>query len=197
MNEANREFRKRLLRAEPVTPALQERYHKELEAMFEKKLIGVRRWVWLGAAIMGLGFAVGFGTLAVVLPADFPWSGRLIFAAGALFGIGFGLLGLKVFRRGSLDLKFDSWAYSGMAWGLPVFVVTVAMVSAPDSTVGLRMVLSGLVFLVMGAVFLIRHVLEQSELKTREKLLEIECRLADLTDGVNRQQHLPPTSPAV
>jgi hypothetical protein len=194
MNEANRAFRKRLLDAEQVTPALRERYHKELQAMLEKRLSGVRRWVWLAAAIMGWGFAVGFGTLAVAMPADFPWPGRLIFAAGALFGIGFGLLGLKVFWRGSLDLKSDSGAYSGMAWGLPVLVVTVAMVSAPENDVGLRMILSGLVFLVMGAVFLIRHVIEQSELKTREKLLDIEYRLAELADRMPSQPPLPPNS---
>lgn len=194
MNKPNRVFRERLLDAEQVTPALKERYHKELQPMLEKQLAGMRRWIWLGVAVMGLGFAVGFGTLAVVLPSDFPWSGRLIFAAGALFGIGFGLLGLKVFRRGSLDLKFDTWAANGMAWALPVLVATVAMVAAPDNVVGLRMILSGLVFLVMGAAFLIRHVVEQSELKTREKLLEIEYRLVELADCIKPEEPLPPSS---
>jgi len=33
-------------------------------------------------------------------------------------------------------------------------------------------------------VVLIRHVIEQSELKTREKLLEVEYRLAELTETV-------------
>jgi hypothetical protein len=193
MNEANRVFRERLLDAEQVTPALKERYHKELQAMLEKQLSGMRRWVWLGSAIMGLGFAVLFGTLAVVAPEELPWWGRLVFAAGALFGIGWGLLGLKVFRRGSLDLKFDAWAASGMTWGLPVLMVTVAMVFAPDNVVGLRMILSSLVFLVMGAAFLIRHVIEQSELKTREKLLEIEYRLAELTDRMMPERPQPPT----
>jgi hypothetical protein len=162
--------------------------------MFDKKRSGMRRWVWPGSAIMGLGFAVLFGTLAIILPAEFPWPGRLIFAARALFGIGFGLLGLKVFRRGAIDLKFDSWAYSGMAWGLPVLVVTVAMVAAPDNIVGLRMILSGLVFLVGGAVFLIRHVVEQSELKTRERLLEIEYRLVELTERLKPEGPMGPTS---
>ncbi|MGA2066705.1 MAG: hypothetical protein ABSG86_17140 [Thermoguttaceae bacterium] len=196
MNETNRVFRQQLLDAEQVTPALKDRYHKELQAMLEEQLTGMRRWIWLAAAIMGLGFAVGFGTLAVVAPAEFPWWWRLVFAVGALFGIGFGLLGLKVFRRGALDLKRDSWAYSGTAWAIPVLVVTVAMVSAPENVVGLRMILSGLVFLVMGAVFLIRHVVEQSELKTREKLLEIEYRLAELADRIQLERPMPPTSRA-
>jgi hypothetical protein len=196
MNEANRVFRERLLDAEQVTPALKERYHKELQAMLEKRLSGMRRWGWLGSAIMGWGFAVLGGTLAVVAPAEFPWWGRLIFATGALFGIGWGVLGLKVFRRGSVDLKFDTWAASGMAWALPLLVVIVAMVSAPDNVAGLRMILSGLVFLVMGAAFLLRYVIEQSELKTREKLLEIEYRVAELTDRMKSERPLPPTSQA-
>ena len=196
MNESDRVFRERLLDAEQVTPALKERYHEELQAMFEKQLSGMRRWCWLGSAIMGLGFAVGFGTLAVVAPAEFPWWWRLVFAVGALFGVGWGLLGLKIFRRGSLDLKSDAWAANGMAWAIPVLVVTVAMLSAPDNVVGLRMILSSLIFLVMGAVFLIRHVVEQSELKTREKLLEIEFRLAELTDRMKPERPLPPTSQA-
>jgi hypothetical protein len=131
---------------------------------------------------MGAGFAVLFGTLAVVAPADFPWWGRLGFGAGALFGVGWAVLGIRVFGRGSLDLKFDAAAYAGMSWGLPVVIVTLAMVSAPDDLIGLRMILCALVFLVGGAVFLLRHVIELSELKTREKLLAIEYRLAELAE---------------
>ena len=72
-------------------------------------------------------------------------------------------------------------------------MVTVCMVFAPENTVGLRMILSSLVFLLMGAVFLIRHVVEQSELKTREKLLEIEYRLAELADRIKPERPSPPT----
>ena len=165
MNEANRGFRQQLLAAEQVTPALEEHYHKELQAMFDKKLSGTRRWVWLGSTILGLAFAVGFGTLAVVVPAEFPWWGRLTFAAGAASESG----GLCLASRSSGEarsiLKFDTAAANGMTWGLVVLMVTVCMVFAPENTVGLRMILSGLVFLVMGAVFLIRHVVEQSELR--------------------------------
>ena len=181
----NESFRDRLLKTEQVTPALKERHDTEIQAMLEKKVTGIRRWVWLGSAVMGAGFAVLFGTLAVIAPAELPLTGRIAFAAGALFGIGWAVLGLRVFRRGSINLKTDSGAATGMAWGFPVILVTLFMVSAPDSIVGLRMIICGLVFLVLGAVFLMRHVIEQSELKTREKLLEIEYRLAELAETMN------------
>ncbi|MBN1909044.1 MAG: hypothetical protein JW818_04835 [Pirellulales bacterium] len=178
----NNSLRDQLLRMEQVTPALKERYDKEIQAMLEKRVTGIRRWAWLGSAVMGVGFTVLFGTLAVITPAEFPLAGRIGFVAGALFGIGWAILGWRVFRRSSINLKIDSGAAAGMAWGLPVILLTLFMVSAPDSIVGLRMIISGLVFLVMGLAFLLRHVVEQSELKTREKLLEIECRLAELAE---------------
>ena len=50
----------------------------------------------------------------------------------------------------------------------------------------------GLVFLVMAAMFLLRNIIEQSELMATEKLLEIEYRLAELTEAVKTQR---PTTP--
>ena len=98
--------------------------------------------------------------------------------------MGWAFLCFKIWRRGAIDLKVDAGIYTGLAWGLPVFLVTMFMVWAPNDLAGLRMILSGLVFLVMGAVFLIRNVVEQSELKTREKLLEVEYRLAELAEAM-------------
>ena len=188
MKSSNQGFRERLLKMEKVTPALKERYEKEVHAMLEKQLTGVRRWVWLGSAVLGLGFAALFGTLAVITPAEFPVYGRVGFAVGALFGIGWAILGIKVFQRGSLDLKKDTWAATGMSWGLVVFLATWFMLFAPDSIAGLRMILFGLVFLVMGVAFMLRQVVDQAELKTREKLLEIEYQIAELAEIVKPQE---------
>ena len=65
-----------------------------------------------------------------------------------------------------------------------MFLVTMFLVWAPDNITGLRMILSGLVFLVAGAVFLLQNTIAQAELKSREKLLEIEYRLAELTEAL-------------
>jgi hypothetical protein len=183
-------FRDGLLKAEQTTPSLKQKYEREMQNMLEKKLAGIRRSVWLAQAIAGLAFAVLFGTLAVMLPTGFPWPGRLGLAGGALFGIGWSILGIRVFQRGSLNLKIDTGAAASLSWCLPVFLVTIFMVWAPDSIAGLRMILSGLVFLVLGAVFLIRHVIERSELNAREKLLEIEYRLAELTESLKTDRPL-------
>ena len=141
---------------------------------------------------MGIAFTILFGTLAIIVPTGLPLSGRLIFAVGALFGIGWAILGIRIFWRKSMNLRTDTAAATGMAWVLVVIVATFAMVTAPDTIVGLRMIVCSLVFLVMGGLFLMRHVIEQSELKTREKLLEIEYRLAELATTVKPERPVSP-----
>jgi ATP/ADP translocase len=72
-----------------------------------------------------------------------------------------------------------------MVWGFAVLMVIMFMVMAPlapDRIVGLWLSVFGVVLLIIGAVFLIRHGIAQSELRTREKLLEIEYRLAELVE---------------
>lgn len=152
--------------------------------MIEKKLKGVRRWVWLVAAIAGVAFTLFSAYMAWSMPADFPWLARLGLAMGIPFGIGWTVLGARVFRRGSLNLKIDTGLATALTWVLSVFLATIFMVVAPNSIVGLRMILSGVVFLVSGAVFLIGHMIQQSDLRSREKLLEIELRLAELAEGL-------------
>jgi hypothetical protein len=54
------------------------------------------------------------------------------------------------------------------------------------SRTSVRMTLLGLVFLVGAGVLLLRTVVEQSELKTREKLLELQYEMAELKEAMRR-----------
>ena len=184
MSEANHSFRDRLLELEPVTPALKDRYEKEIQAMFNKPLTGVRRWSWFVGAVGSAGLAVVIGAVALLAPNEFPVYARITFVIGVLFAIAWTVLGLRVFKRGSINLKTDTAMYYGMAWALPVIMLTLFMMFAPNDLVGLRMITNGIVFLIMGAAFLLRGVVERSELQTREKLLEIEYRIAEIEELV-------------
>jgi len=160
--------------------------------MLEQKLTGWRRGIWLAAAIVSLAFAVWFGTLAVTLPPQFPLWGRLGFASGAVFSVLWAVLGIRVFRRGSLNLKIDTATVAGLSWVFPVLLVTFMLVGAPDNLTGLRMIASGLVCLIMGAVFLIGGMVQQAELRTRERMLQIEYRLAGLAEALGTPNSEPP-----
>ena len=184
MNDLTPRFRERLLEMERVTPALKEHYARELQAMYEKQLTGFRRWSFLIAGIAGIGFAIGFGVMAVMMPPGFPLLGRLTFAAGALFGVGWAVLGFRVFRRGRLNMKIDNaWALR-MGAALPLLVAIALMASAPETIGGLRMAISGVFWFVFAAIFMIHYVIDRSTLETREKLLEIELRLAELSERI-------------
>ncbi len=160
--------------------------------MLERRLTGIGRWLWLGSAVMSVVFAVLLGVLAVVPPAEeVPLPARMGPAAGVLFCVGFAILSLRIFWRGSMDLKFDTSMIIGMVWAFVVLTVvmfSIMSLLAADRITGLWMMMFGLVLMVVGTVFLLRHVIAQSELRTREKLLEIEYRLAELAETLKPEK---------
>jgi hypothetical protein len=188
MTEGERRFRDALVAQEPVTPSLKQKHERELQAMMEKKVDGVRRWGWLVSGVWGGGVALLFAGLAIGLPAEFPAWSRAGFALGALAGLVWMALGIKVFRRGAIDLKVDTLIASGMAWGLPLALAVIYMMAAPEDLNGLRMIVSAQVYLLIGAVFLVQYLIERSERNTREKLLEIEYHLAELAEAAQAKQ---------
>lgn len=190
VNESPNSFRDRLLQAEQVSPAHKEKYDKEVREMLEQKLTGARRLAYIGSAAIGIGFALLFGTLAIIVPKGFPIAGRFIFAMGAIFGLAWAVFAGGIVRKGVINLKTDPTAMAGMSWGLCVIVVTVLMLAQrdfPDPITGVSALVIGLIFLVMAAVFMIFNRIDQAGLKTREKLLEIEYRLADLAEEMAKK----------
>ena len=194
MNDIRKRFGEQLLEAEQVTPSLKERYDMQMQAMFEKPVRGARKLAWIGSTAMGIGFLILFGTMAILVPPEFPVLGRIGFALGALFGLIWAIFGVRILQKGVIDLRFHPRAAAGMGWAFTVILVILAMLLAgrhPDSIVGVQMILIGLVFLVMAAVFMIFARIEQSELRTREKLLEIELRLAELSEAKEAERESP------
>jgi hypothetical protein len=179
----NDNFRERLLAQEQTTPALKERYDEEVRAMLEQR---ISRRACLGFMVMSVVFAVLLAVLAIIPPlAEVPLLVRIPPAVGVPFCVGFAIFFLRVLRRGSFDLKSDASFFIGMIWLLVVLTVAMFMVVsllAQDKFVGLWLSVFSVVILVIGAVFLIRHGITRSELRIREKLLEIEYRLAELAE---------------
>lgn len=191
MSETTRDFRERLLKAEQPNLAYKERYEKRVQAMLDKKLTTPMKWAWIGSGILGVGFAVVFGTMAIVVPGEFPIWGRIIFAAGAVFGLAWVGLAGWIVKRGTVNLRTCPTAAAGMAWCVALFAVVLAMLMSgtlPDPVKGVQIVVNGLVFLLLAAVFMIFNRVDQAELKTREKLLEIESRLAEMAEAVAKKR---------
>jgi len=178
-----------LLGIEQWDPIYQERYRKELQKMLEKKLTGARRWVYIFWIALGVGCTILFGTVAIIAR-ELPLLARFGFVAGAFFGLAWACLAGSIVKRGVFDLKAHPKAMAGLSWGFAVILVTLLMLIGdrlPDAIKGVQMVVNGLVFLVMGAVFMILNQTNQAELRTREKLLEIELRLAEIAEKISEK----------
>lgn len=187
MNDETRPLSERLIRCEKPTPALREQYQKEIDAMFEKKLGKWGRRMWAFWTVFGLAQAVLFATVAVLTYGELPPWATAGFGLGVLFALGFAAVAGRIAWTGRLQLTKQPPAMVGLMWVFIVLYVTLLMVFAPESMVGLRMLVTGLVFLLMAAVFLLAGRTEQAELRTKEKLLEIEYRLADLAEQLKQK----------
>jgi choline-glycine betaine transporter len=190
MNKSNNTFRDKLLDMEIPTPALKEKYEREVQAMVEKKLTGLRKLGTVVSLVMGLGFFVLFGTLAVIVPKEFPLWGRAIWAVGSVFGLTFAGLAVLVLKKGTVNLKTDDMAMAGLGWGFIVIMATITLVFSgqlPDRTIAIKMLVSLLIFEVAAAVGLLKAIIERSEVKTREKLLKIEYHLAEISEKIDKK----------
>ncbi|MBI1389910.1 MAG: hypothetical protein GC154_15830 [bacterium] len=181
MNESS--LRERLLEAEPMSAPLREQYEKELQTMLTQTLTPMKRAAYYAAsAFTALQFVL-FTCVAVMAPAELPMLARLSFIGGALACAVWTFYGFRVARRGTMNLKRDPDVLVGIVWGVVVLVTTVSLMlgmGMQDAAQGGRMILSALVFLVMGGLFMTQRMIERSELKVREKLLELELRVAEL-----------------
>jgi hypothetical protein len=144
--------------------------------MIQKQLTRAQRWCWGALSVVSILFAIIFAINAAIAPIDFPIGARLGFVAGVVFSLAFAVIAFRVYKHGFITYA-DSGAYSSLAWILPTIFVTLAMIYAPDNLLGLRTIICGFVFLLMGAVFLLRHAVEQSEARLREKLAELEKQI--------------------
>jgi hypothetical protein len=155
--------------------------------MIQKQLTRAQRWCWGALSGISILFAIIFAVQAATAPIGFPLPARLGFVAGVVFSLAFAVIGFRVYRQRFITLT-DTGAYSSLAWILPTIFVTLAMLYAPDNLLGLRTIICGFVFLLMGAVFLLRNVVEQSEARLREKLTELEKQLSQFRAEIGKSR---------
>ncbi len=190
-NKSNQSFCDQLLEKEQLNPSYKEKYEKEVKAMIEHKLTGIKKLSHIIALIMSLGFVILFGTLAVVVPKELPILARLGFVVGAIFGLIWVVILIRILKKGVLNLKTDSKFMAGITWVFVVIMMTLFLLIGgknPNSVASVFMVVYGIVFLIGAAAGLINTVIQQSELNTREKLLEIEYHLAEISEQLKKKQ---------
>ncbi len=190
MSNGKDKFRDRLVKAERVTPSLREHYNREVRNMFEKKLTPLHKWGMAALVALMLGQAGVFG-YAFFAASELPALGRMSFALGVAFALAFAALLIRAIRRGGYNAKTDANAMTGLVWVFIILMITIFMLLAgqmEDTLRGIQMVLNGMVFLIIfGVVGFLQNSINQTHLKTQEKLLEIEYRLAEIGELLSKK----------
>lgn len=184
----SQEFRDKLIGAEPENPHLRAEYEKRMAAMLEGPLQWPRRAGLLFATLVSVAAAV----LCAVLAVRFRHGPAVVLegmAVGAAFGIVGAFIAVRILLRGVYHRRRDSVAQANLIWIFIVLLqITFMEADALYPRDGVRMTVFGLVFLIFAAVLLLRTVVEQCELRTREKLLEMQYELAGLRESLAKAE---------
>ena len=171
----------RLLALEPEEPALRAEYERRLNMMLEIPLSPVRRTgtvvVMVAAAAMAVLFAALLATESV------PWKTRSAFGIGLLFAAAWVAYAVRILRRGKYHRRTDPTTAANMAWAFSVVTAVAFALLTPHKD---PFVIFGFLFVLPAAVILLRTVTEQSEMRTQERLLELEYKLARLTEMLEK-----------
>ncbi|MBC8877121.1 MAG: hypothetical protein H8E44_47440 [Planctomycetes bacterium] len=187
MTDDRHKFSDRLIQCEAPTPVLYGKYRKEITMMLEKELSPLGRVAWIFWAVFGLAQAILFGYIAVISYGDLPLYGTVGFGAGVVFGLAFGSLAGWTAWTGRINLRTQGPAMAKLVGGLAILMAILALAFPTDSDVRIRMIVSLLPFLVIAAVIILTSHTEQAELRTKEKLLEIEYRIAELGEHLQQR----------
>lgn len=185
MNESQQKFRERLLDAEKSLPT--EKYRNAMAELQERKLSATQRITITVVSAGALAVAVYMGWLAIVPPGRLPMIARLGLAFGVLCSLAVGGLAARVARRGVMKRKVDPGLVTGIIFvDLVIFatLMLILMGQVPDAAKRVEIGSSAILFFGMGCMFLIVSKMEQMELRTTEKLLEIELQVQQLAEEV-------------
>jgi len=197
MSRERMNLRDSLLAQERVSPELESKYKEELNKMFTEKLStpktigtfilsGLR--LLIGLAEIGLGLfdrIPGFGLVNIPSPIGIPFILRFLLVAVGLFLILMSLKGLLLVRRGEMDrsrdVKHMAWLKASLGYTAAILTMVGGFIEH-NYQVTLILFAMSLIFLVISSLPLLFAKINQADLDTRQKLLEIELRLASLDE---------------
>ena len=189
MNAKPNSLGQRLLAVEPLSPDSRQQLEQELSHMFQRELTTTRRTFFGAVAASALVSGGICGALALTEP-DLPTLPRIALAVGSLFGLAWAVVAARICWRGALDLKRDARQIAAMVWTFTVLMMTfflAAGMTADDRLQGLLLIAGGLPFLIGAGVYWLSYRIEQAELNTQEKFLQLELRLAGLGERLGAE----------
>jgi hypothetical protein len=208
MNESKKRFVEQLLAADPPSPDARGRYEKEVRAMLEKTISPRQRGLYLIAAVVSGSLGaywslIGLGTLVTAAgrtaPLVEPGPASLllvlcILATGLALLLVAGML-FRTYWKGAFNqLSYREWAAGvGVTYVGSLGVLFLLLGRYFPELLRDSVQVLGLILLLYAAVAWVRHRIAQAEMRTAEKLLEIELHLAEIGE-VTKARPLADTS---
>lgn len=179
-------FREELISMEPVHHDLELKYKKEIEKMFNQEITGVRRFGWWAKNLFLFLFGLALiGSAFFNQPISLPAIGRWLWGLGGAFTLGIALLELRLVWKKKMDLRKDS-KFLALVGSSGMIAIAFALLLAAFLTRDLQTIAylapMALLIIIIGILIGVEDRVQQGELNTREKLLEIEYRLAALDE---------------
>jgi len=181
-------FDQQLIAAQKVDETLRERYEKEVKTMFEQTLSTPKK---VAFSIQSVGSIAMIGFFTYMATKPIPPLARVGFLVGIVFAAGWLIVLMRMVLRGKMNLKKDSNAMAGMTWGFTVILVTLFMLQGgqhPERINSVFMVLTGVVFLIGAAVFMLQQGIQNARMKVEERMLELQYQLAELADELKKRK---------
>ena len=188
MNESQERFCQRLMAADPATPEFKAKYEKEMNMLFsDRNIEGMPKRKLIVQTTLSLAVGAAAAVLAAFgdkLFAETALERRLL-SVIAVFMFAMAIYMVRIMIRGKVNLGTYNAPLEGLGWTMNVIIFGIfAFNSFFGSPGGLQLLGFGLGILIFGGVNKIGHDMKRADLRTREKLLRLECQFAELTEKV-------------
>jgi fucose 4-O-acetylase-like acetyltransferase len=154
--------------------------------MFTQEIIGVRRFgLWAKNLFLFLFGSALLWSALFNQPISLPTFGRWLWGLSGAFTLGIALLELRMVWNKKMDLRKDSKFFTLVgSSGMTVIAFSILLVAFLIRDLQNFAILApmALLVIIIGILISVDNRIQQGELNTREKLLEIEYRLAALDE---------------
>lgn len=174
------ELRSRLLAEQTSDPNLRLDHERRLLAMFETRLTAGKKLWFVALTVFCLGAGASAVTLAVT--EKLPPLARTALIAGAIFSLAWVAFLVNLLRRGSVLRRVDPPRAAGMAF---LFSVAVCILMAVGKAPTEQTILMAVLLLIPAGLIVLRTAVEQSEMRTQERLVELQYRVAQLAERLD------------
>lgn len=177
---AKTELRDRLLAEQASDPKLKLEYERKLNAMFEIQL-PVWKKLWF-TTVMLVCLIAGLGATVLALTETLPRGARTGLLVGAGFSLAWLIFFARLLKRGTLQRRIDPPLAAGMAFG---FSLTMCVIMAAAGLPTDQVILMAVLLVFPAGLMVLRAVVEQSEMRMQEQLVELQYRLARLAEKLD------------